>query len=525
MVFLNILLNVLVFVLVLGAIIFIHELGHFIAAKKFNILCHEFALGMGPQVVKKKKGETVYALRAIPIGGFVSMAGEDLNEAMIRKDQIVSLTLNENNDIKEIIIDDAKESAIKGRVVDYELYGSDMAPLFIEIELENGVVRYNVLRDAMYVYGKQKEIQITPAERSFEHQKGWKRFIVLFAGAGMNFVLAFFLFLIAAAIIGKPQTDTATIGQLTNNFPAKDVLQIGDVITHIEGEEIFKWDDIGPAIAKVAGKENITIKFTRDGIENTVTMTPVVTLNSIGISNYDDKDKVVKAGTIIGTAGANAGGYLYAGDKILGFKEGNVLYPVTSWFEIVEYIKSYNRAEITVVVERTKSDETIEEKTVTFEAWTEQTLNSQNISKIQTAIGISPVHKFNFWYMFKDAGTQFGESSIIIFKTLGLLFSNSQIGLGDLSGPVGIFNVVGSIMMQGFVAILVFAGLLCVNVGIVNLLPIPAFDGGRILFLGIEAIRRKPLNKKVENTINNVMFILLMLLLVYITFNDILRLF
>ena len=518
-------LNILVFIVVLGAIVVIHELGHFFTAKKFNILCHEFAIGMGPTLVKKKKGETVYALRAIPIGGFVSMAGEDLNEAMIKKDQFVGLNLNDDGDIKEIVIDKAKEAAIDGRVVSYELYGADMAQLFIELDINGEIKKFNCLRNAMYAYGK-KIIQVTPAERSFEHQKKWKRFIVLFAGAGMNFVLAFLLFLLAAGIVGKPQTDTATIGTLAKEMPASSIIKEGDVITEIGGLLVEKWEDVGTHFYKFAGARNIEIKFTRDGVLHTEHISPRIDLNSIGISNFGE-DKVVRTGTTIGSVFAKADQEkkLAVEDKIKSFiydEDGikKELY-VNDWKEITDFIKEYNQSSVSIKIER-GGEELIQENCT---VWLDETLKSQNVPKIQSVIGVSPIHKFDFFYMFQSAGIQFADNSLVIFRTLGMLFSNSQIGVSDLSGPVGIFNITGQVMEGGFLAVIAFMGLLSVNVGIMNLLPIPAFDGGRILFLGIEAVRRKPMNKRVENTINNVMFIVLMLFLVFITVMDVFRLF
>ena len=121
----------------------------------------------------------------------------------------------------------------------------------------------------------------------------------------------------------------------------------------------------------------------------------------------------------------------------------------------------------------------------------------------------------------------FWDDFTLIFRTLKLLIAPSirQVGLGDLSGPVGIFDMVKSYINAGFVPLLAFAGLLSVNIGVMNLLPIPALDGGRLVFLLYELVTRRKPSKKVEATINNVFFILLMLLFLYITFNDILRLF
>jgi len=125
-----------------------------------------------------------------------------------------------------------------------------------------------------------------------------------------------------------------------------------------------------------------------------------------------------------------------------------------------------------------------------------------------------------FVYAFKGAGAIFKQ----MFVVLGNLFTGG-VSVNQLSGPVGIYSIVGQMEEQGLNALLYLVALLSINVGIINLLPLPAFDGGRILFLIIEKIKGKPVSPKVENAIHSVGFILLMLLMVYITFNDILRLF
>ena len=115
----------------------------------------------------------------------------------------------------------------------------------------------------------------------------------------------------------------------------------------------------------------------------------------------------------------------------------------------------------------------------------------------------------------------------MIFNTLRILIWPSdvrQVGVSDLSSFVGIFGLVEQYVGAGILSLLAFVAMLSVNIGIVNLLPIPALDGGRIVFLGVEAVSRKRVPRKVENIINNVFFILLMVLFVYVTYNDIIRL-
>ena len=123
-------------------------------------------------------------------------------------------------------------------------------------------------------------------------------------------------------------------------------------------------------------------------------------------------------------------------------------------------------------------------------------------------------------YMFIKMGSLFRQ----MFITIQGLFTGG-IGVNQLSGPVGIYSIVGQQRSAGFENVLYLVALLSVNVGVINLLPLPAFDGGRILFLLIEKIKGSPVSTKFENLIHSIGFILLMILMLYITFNDIFRLF
>ena len=125
----------------------------------------------------------------------------------------------------------------------------------------------------------------------------------------------------------------------------------------------------------------------------------------------------------------------------------------------------------------------------------------------------------SFKYAFVKTGSLFGS----MFDTLKYLFTG-RVGVDQLSGPVGIFTIVDSQAKQGLEALLYLVAYLSINVGVINLLPFPAFDGGRILFLFIEKIFRKPVSKKVENTIHTIGFMLIIGLLIYVTFNDVFRL-
>ena len=165
------------------------------------------------------------------------------------------------------------------------------------------------------------------------------------------------------------------------------------------------------------------------------------------------------------------------------------------------------------------------EMSVTIEPWEKEVLKSQGLEPYQVLIGVTPEYQFDFLYMLVYPFQATADSVVKVVTVIGFLFGGSnQIGVNDLAGPVGIFNIVGSYAQAGLIALLGFVAFLSVNIGIMNLLPIPALDGGRILFISIEAITKKRIPRRIENIVNNVFFILLMVLFVYITFNDVLRL-
>ena len=123
-----IILSVIAFVLVIGLIIALHEGGHFFFAKRAGILCHEFSLGMGPIIYQKQFGETKFCIRAIPIGGFVSMAGEDVADDVVHVGDEIGINI-ENNVITEIILDDGLDCHLRGKVEAVDLKGLTDEPL------------------------------------------------------------------------------------------------------------------------------------------------------------------------------------------------------------------------------------------------------------------------------------------------------------------------------------------------------------------------------------------------------------
>ncbi len=517
--------NLIVFILVLGVIILIHELGHFFFAKRANILCHEFAIGMGPAIWQKRKGETIYSIRSIPIGGYVSMAGEAVNDALIKKDQVIGVKLNQQGQVVHINLVDTVESDFMGIVRAYDLYGKNFDPLFIDLEVDGIIKQFPVLRDATYRLSEVKEMWITPSEKSFESKTLWQRFLVIFAGPFMNFVLAFVLFFFIGFFVFKPNLDSSEVSYVGPSTPAESIgLEAGDSITMINGQTINSWTDLTQAM-QANQSVYLSLSYIRDNQTYSYTDLPIgVLVQTAGISNVSEDGTIYSDSPVIGRANgrAAANNGLKAGDRIVSLEQNQGIVPISDWDDIVSFFKTNTSGTIKVTYLDVE-DQTL--KTLSYDLISERALQKLGYQGVIFQIGISPTSAFNIGYTLTYPFRSIGSNVMQVLNTLGLLFDRSEnLGLGDLSGPVGIFSLVSQTTSQGFLSILGFTAFLSINIGLLNLLPIPALDGGRLVFLGIEAVTRKPLNRKLENTINNVMFFLLIGLFIFVTYNDILRL-
>lgn len=511
--------NILVFLISLSTVIILHELGHFIMARRAGILCHEFALGMGPVIWKKKKGETLYLVKLIPIGGYVMMSGEEMDEEVVKVDSKVRLEF-EGNLVSKIYLDHEKEEYEKFELVTVEkvdLKGMNDLPLYIN--------EYEVKRNAFYVMGK-KELQIAPYDRGFNGKTLSQRFWAIFAGPGMNFILAFFVFLFVNLIVGFPNMESPTIGTVGADYPAGGVIEVGDTIKEVEGVSVTSWDDLSAELIKNATNRDVDIIVERDGDLVSVELTPVLYFFSIGVhSSETTVDELVIGEVPEGTKAYEAG--FVKGDRLV--KANGV--DLTDWDSFATVIEDLSLLpyvegrSVPFVVER----EGVELTLNILEPYSKAFLDTQNIEVIDARIGISPEYNFSLGGSFVGSFKDIGRSSQMIFTTIGLLFDNDDAGAGvgveNLAGPLGIYQITSAALSNGFISLLNWIGLLSVNLGIINLLPIPALDGGRIVFLGYEAITRRKPNRKFENTLNYIVFIMLMGFFIFITYNDILRLF
>ncbi|HHZ11186.1 MAG TPA: RIP metalloprotease RseP [Acholeplasmataceae bacterium] len=537
----EIVIGFIAFIFVLGLIIAVHEFGHFLFARKAGILCREFAFGMGPILWKKKKGETVYSLRAFPIGGFCAIAGEELEADPFEKDRRVKLQI-ENGVVKGIYLN-ADDPAIDYPVHDilnYDLYDKDnTGNLFLETRSEGGYNHYPVDPQAI-IYDKKLEYQIAPYNRTLGSKTKRARALVMFGGPLMNFLLALLVFFIAGLIIGFP-SEASVVDNLVENDPAYVAgLRSGDEITNLKSgtleQKVESWNDIAVFMDEYTNRAltaPIQVTFVRGGNTETVSVSPSIYFYNIGVKGkfVEDGIEIVKVYYVDDNMSSNV--KLKEGDVITAV-EGKDFANLSELYKAVrDYRGNYeddalNRLTLSVrrVVDGVSTTVTVKVKPYSKQIMeTQRDANGRPIEIVDVALGVYPQYEFHLGKSVLYSLRRTGLSFTAVFDTLRLLFSEESVTIKALSGPVGIFDMTTKIASEGFASLLNWMGLLSVNVGLLNLFPIPALDGGRLVFLGYEAITKKKPSPKVETALISITMILLLGLMIIVTFNDVLRLF
>lgn len=527
--------GLIAFIFVLGVIILIHEGGHFFFARRANILCREFAFGMGPIIWKKKKGETLYSIRAFPIGGFCAIAGEELENDPFKNRETIKLRI-ENEKITGFYLDveDPKVNYPIYKIISYDIFDAEQTgSLYMEVVEGDLIKKYSVDPQAM-LYEKKIEFQIAPYNRTINSKKKRERAMVMFGGPLMNFLLALVVFFIAGLIQGYANYDSSVVDDLTEETPAYIAgLRDGDEIIKLESstivQEVKVWNDISEfmddyqALGELAV---IQVTYLREGKEYVTTLTPAVYVYNGGfVGDYTITDRVVVLLVSLVENNLANNSELLVGDEIIEI-DGQV---VTSWGDVYHVFENYigddeEDSWINLKVLREGAEKQIKIKPFSKTLLEKQTTTSgEPIPAVKVAMGISPTYKFSFIKSFSYSGKRTLASFTAIIDTFDLLFSG-DVGIQNLSGPVGIFSLTKDVATQGIAPIFNLIGLLSVNIGLLNLLPIPALDGGRLVFLGYEAITKKKPNQKIETVLITVTMLLLFGLMIVVTFGDILRL-
>lgn len=453
----------IVFVLVLGGMIVVHEFGHFIVAKLFGIRVEVFSVGFGKRLFGIKKGDTDYRLSLIPLGGYVKMAGENLDEA------------------------------------------------------------------------------VTGAPYEFQSKPKWQRLCVAVAGPVMNILTA--LLIPAAMAMAHYEMPTfvnqpAVIAAVAPGSPAEAAgIRRGDVIERIDGVSNPNWGQVNEIIFLNPGQE-LPVTMRRGGETLNLTLkvgTQEINREKIGEAGLlpflGANTKIVVNGVAPGTPAEQAG--LKVGDQIMAVNGRPVeagADPATTGPANPDTGPLYSEADIIRII-RSSTDQPI---TLTVKRG-DEILNITATPKIEDGtprLGFSPGHKDADVLMTKlspGAALKYSWDEnlhyIALTKTaLGQVFAGKRSASDTVTGPVGIAQIVGQASEQGATEVLRLTGLLSLNLGVFNLLPIPVLDGGLIFMILLEAalgIFGLPLTMRVKERMMQVGLVMLMLLMGFVIFNDI----
>ena len=427
--------TILSFVFVLGVLIFVHELGHFLMARRIGVRVLTFSLGFGPKLLTVKRGDTEYCISAIPLGGYVKMAGEN------------------------------------------------------------------------------PEDNRTGAPDEFLSKTKWQRFQVLVMGPVMNLALALLvmtLVLYQGAPVPAFEEDPVVIGTFDEQSVAKAAgLQAGDRILAVDGKPVENWKDFSMVIAPKANR-SVTLRFQRGDSVMEKQVTPDAQ------SKFEIGDLGIMPSIYPETKHVNPGepaqmGGLKPGDVILAINgERRVTYE-----RLVEIIRAHPNTPLAFDVRREDGSST-------------QLTITPHVVGDYARVGAE------FWAYevteadptlveaFKLSAKQNWEWTTLIMSTLKGLFTRDT-PMKQLMGPIGIAEMSGNAAETGWIQLFTLLAMISLNLGLLNLMPIPVLDGGHILILGLEGVSRRDFSMKVKEKMLMVGFVVLLTLMVTVIYNDLTR--
>lgn len=429
-------------IVMLGILVFVHELGHFCVAKFCGVKVLKFSLGFGPRLVSKQYGDTEYMICAIPLGGYVQMLGEGGGE-----------------------------------------------------------------------HGEGAQLTEEESQRSFANQSLSRRMAIVAAGPIMNLLLPF-LVLPLAYLVG-----TNLPAYLENPpcagyvIPGSDAEAAGflkdDCILSINGQAVPTWTDAGPILVNNAG-EPIVFEIDRSGSKEFLS----ISSENDALEGLQSFGLLPEQGAVIGALAPgmpaiDAG--LKEGDKILSVGDSNI----ESWYELKDSIQKYGGRPVTVVVERDLEQ-------LSFKLVPQQVDDEDDY-----LIGIAPLQESIFKRFSIGEAVEAGAERTFELIELTLVFIQKlfagHVSTSNIGGPITVVQIAGQAAQTDIASIMSVLAFLSIQLGILNLLPIPILDGGHLFFYFFEMVFRRPLSLRAREWAQQLGLILLLMLMALAFYNDIVR--
>jgi regulator of sigma E protease len=433
--------TLLAFLFVLGVLIFVHELGHFVMARRVGVRVLKFSLGFGPRLVGFTRGDTEYVISAIPLGGYVKMAGENPDDPRSGRDD------------------------------------------------------------------------------EFLSKSKWERFQILIMGPLMNLILAVVVtagVLMNGAEIPVFQSEPPVVGQVTPDSPAARAgIQPGDRIVTVAGRDVDTWEQFLIGVGTRAGRET-EIGVLRDGKQFMVKATPApqtkFEIGDIGVL----PDTHPHVASLLTGAPAEKGG-LKVGDVIHRVDGATITLPQ----QLIAAVSKKADTPVTIAVLRNGQPVDV---TVTPEANTGRCPSLPQgdgcigigIGEEVTRINPGPIDALGM------SIKRNYESAGLIFMTIGQLITR-ETSTRQLMGPLAIAQLSGESAQQGWAPLFALMASISLNLGLLNLLPIPVLDGGHIFIMALEGLARRDFSLKVKEKMFLAGFAVLLMLMVTVIYNDLTR--
>jgi regulator of sigma E protease len=431
--------------LVLGVMILVHEWGHFIVARFFGVRVDVFSIGFGPRLFGIKRGATDYRISALPLGGYVRMAGQDLSE----------------------------------------IDSNDVAPT-----------------------GGPDELMSKPR---------WQRVLISFAGPAVNLIMPVILLAGFFAIKGLPYPAYLDKPLVLSGLPqtsplAKVGVADGDQVVSVNDVTTPTWSKMNSSLLQAAQDGMLRFKIDHEGTQRIVEVKAADirdTERALGNLPIPALVRPVDRGTPASRAG------LQRGDLVVSVNGA----PVRNWYDFYEIITHSNGQVLNTVVRRKGSE-------VKLEIHPLQNKDDEGVTAWR--IGVAPEGEWAFKAMtfsasVKEASDETLGATAKLFGVMGRLFTG-KLSVKQLRSFVGIAAMAGQAVEEGPVDVITMMAMISLNLGILNLLPIPILDGGNILLLTMEAIRRRDFSLAFKERFVQVGLVFLLVFFAYVMYNDVVRL-
>jgi len=442
----NILVSIFALIPLLGVLVFVHELGHYLAAKLFGVRVERFSIGFPPRLFGTQIGETDYCVSAIPLGGYVKLSG---------------------------MIDESLDA---------------------------------------------EQMEKDPEPHEFRSKPMYQKAIIISAGVIMNFILAV---LILGGIVyfqGERIITTTKIGSVPQGSLAADIgLQANDKILAINGDELNSYNDISLSFLENLG-EDVRFTVERNGKQKTLVM------------DWDDFDLTNERGLEIEPYAEARIGALQENYPAVeaGLEVGDLIVQIdsmaiSSWSEMRDAITPHAGKTLDLLVLRGEEELSLKLTPKEFEY---EDADGNKLTR--GLIGIAPQYEMEFrtYPLLESLWKGFSKSvsiGALQVKGFGWIFSGKESASESLTGPVGIAQMAGQFARQGLLSWLNLVAMLSVVLAIVNILPIPALDGGHLIIIIAEGVLGRPVSVKAKIAAQQIGMLLLLMLLLFATFNDFTR--